>query len=111
MAMDISKTMAYSMKISTKMPIYDVITTTVYIEKDIPALRMSDGKLWWKQKTYKNFAKQSCGLSNREFYDILQVCKEAIINTKKEVLLFENDSFEVQEFLKKLHDTWVEEIV
>jgi len=29
-------------------PIYDVITTTVYIKNDIPALRMSDGKLWWK---------------------------------------------------------------
>lgn len=92
-------------------PIYDVITTTVYIQKDIPALRMYDGKLWWKQKTYKNFAKQSCGLSNREFYDILEVCKKAIVATQKEILLFENDSVEVQDFLKKLHDTWVEEIV
>ena len=92
-------------------PIYDVITTTVYIQKDIPALRMSDGKLWWKQKTYKNFAKQSCGLSNKEFDDIVQECKKAIVATKKEILLFENDSLEVEDFLKTLHDTWVEEIV
>ena len=91
-------------------PIYDVITTTVYITKDIPALRMSDGKLWWKEKTYKNFAKQSCGLSNREYNDILQLCKEAIIKTKKEILLFESKDREVQSFLKKLYDTWEEEI-
>jgi len=91
-------------------PIYDVITTTVYIKKDIPALRMSDGKLWWKEKTYKNFAKQSCGLSNREYSDILQECKEAIIATKKEILAFESDNIEVKSFLQMLHDTWVEGI-
>ena len=91
-------------------PIYDVITTTVYIKKDIPALRMSDGKLWWKEKTYKNFAKHSCGLSNKEYSDILQECKEAIITTKKEILAFESDDIEIKSFLQNLYNTWVEEI-
>ena len=51
-------------------PIYDVITTKIYIKNDIPALRISDGKLWWKEKTYKNFAKLSCNLTNAEYETI-----------------------------------------
>ena len=63
-------------------PIYDVITTTIYIKNDIPALRLSDGKLWWKEKTYKTFAKQSCHLSNKEYEVILATCQDAIVKTK-----------------------------
>lgn len=53
------------------------------LKNDIPALRLSDGKLWWKEKTYKAFAKQSCGLSNSEYtliiIDFLFVMKLYII--------------------------------
>lgn len=34
-------------------PIYDVITTKIYIKNDIPALKLSGGKLWWKEKRIK----------------------------------------------------------
>jgi serine/threonine-protein kinase HipA len=91
-------------------PIYDVITTTVYIKNDIPALRMSDGKLWWKQKTYKNFAKQSCQLSNKEYCDILKECTESILQTKKEIQEFKTTDTEVKQFLEQMHDTWLDDI-
>jgi serine/threonine-protein kinase HipA len=91
-------------------PIYDVITTTVYIKKDIPALKLSDGKLWWKEKTYKTFAKLSCGLSNKEYDDILQESKNAIAVTKKEMDDFESEDAKVLEFLKNLRECWREEI-
>ena len=87
-------------------PIYDVITTTAYIKKDIPALRLGDGKLWWKEKSYKTFAKLSCGLSNKEYDEILKRCKNAIKVTKQEI-----DSFQVPEvadFLEKLKEHWVD---
>lgn len=89
-------------------PIYDVITTTVYIKKDIPALRLSDGKLWWKEKTYKTFAKQSCGLSNIEYYSILEECKKAIIKTKKEIEQFKKNNKNVADFLDDLIGCWTE---
>ena len=69
-------------------PIYDVITTKIYIKNDIPALRLSDGKLWWKEKTYKNFAKLSCNLTNVEYETIIDECSEAIRLTKNEILEF-----------------------
>jgi len=92
-------------------PIYDVITTTVYIKNDIPALRLSDGKLWWREKTYKTFAKQSCGLSNSEYEIILNECKDAILKTKKEIDQFYSKEDEIVNFLVKLKECWVEEIV
>jgi len=86
-------------------PIYDVITTTMYIKKDIPALRLSDGKLWWKEKSYKNFAKLSCGLSNREYDEVLKRCENAIKVTKQEINAFQVP--EVEDFLEELKDNWV----
>lgn len=91
-------------------PIYDVITTTIYIKNDIPALRLSDGKLWWKEKTYKTFAKQSCGLSNREYETILNECKNAIIQTKLEMNDYKYKDTETKNFLKQLVKCWTEEI-
>jgi serine/threonine-protein kinase HipA len=91
-------------------PIYDVITTTIYLKNDIPALRLSDGKLWWKPKTYKTFAKQSCGLSNTEYDTILDKCKEAIIKTKNEIDNYTSDDVEVLKFLDELKGCWSESL-
>ncbi len=87
-------------------PIYDVITTTCYIKKDIPALRMSDAKLWWKEKTYKTFAKLSCGLTNKEYEKIVESCMQAIVVTKKEMETYNHNDAEVQLFLEQLSGCW-----
>jgi serine/threonine-protein kinase HipA len=91
-------------------PIYDVITTTLYIKSDIPALRLGDAKLWWKEKTYKTFAKRSCGLSNKEYAEIIQTCQNAIERTKQEMAEYETDILEVKEFLSLLKSSWRDEI-
>ncbi len=92
-------------------PIYDVITTTIYIKNDIPALRLGDGKLWWKEKTYKTFAKQSCGLSNTEYETLVSECKNAILKTKNEIDLYQKKSLEVENFLEKLKNCWKEDLI
>lgn len=91
-------------------PIYDVITTTIYLKNDIPALRLSDGKLWWKEKTYKTFAKQSCGLSNSEYNLILDECKQAVIKTKQEIDIFKEKHSRIKNFLDDLVSCWSETI-
>jgi len=91
-------------------PIYDVITTTVYIKNDIPALKLGDGKLWWKEKTYKTFATKSCGLSNKEYEEILKTCRNAIVKTKQEIDTYQSDDKEVLNFLEKLKECWREKI-
>ena len=91
-------------------PIYDVITTTIYIKNDIPALKMSDGKLWWKEKTYKTFALKSCGLSNKEYEEIVHTCIKAVIETKIEIDEYICRDNEVKKFLQNLKVCWMEEI-
>jgi len=87
-------------------PIYDVITTTCYIKKDIPALRMSDAKLWWKEKTYKTFAKLNCGLTNKEYEEIVDSCMQAIVMTKREMEIYDCDDAAVKLFLEQLSICW-----
>ena len=87
-------------------PIYDVITTTLYIKNDIPALRLADAKLWWKEKTYKTFGKLSCSLSNKEYEGIIETCQNAIGVTKREIDIFKTDSSEIKEFLGLLKAAW-----
>ncbi len=91
-------------------PIYDVITTTLYIKNDIPALKMGDAKLWWKEKTYKTFATKSCGLSNKEYEEIVTTCVEAIIKTKIEIDEYVCTDNEVKNFLVDLKKCWKEQI-
>jgi len=87
-------------------PIYDVITTTVYLKNDIPALRLSDGKLWFKEKTYKIFAKANCGLGNKEYQSILEKCSEAIKLTKLEMDVYTSEHPETGTFLEALKGEW-----
>ena len=91
-------------------PMYDVITTKVYIKNDIPALRLSDGKLWWKEKTYKNFAKLSCNLTNAEYETIIDECSEAIRLTKNEILEFIKKYPKQKIFLDSLIECWSENL-
>jgi len=91
-------------------PIYDVITTTIYIKNDIPALKLNDGKLWWKEKTYKTFAFKSCGLSNKEYEDIVHTCIQAVLKTKIEIDEYVCKDDEIKIFLQNLKDCWIEVI-
>jgi serine/threonine-protein kinase HipA len=90
-------------------PIYDVITTTMYLKHDIPALRLSDAKVWWKEKTYKTFATKSCKLSNKEYQEIVQNSIKAIKKTKKEIDNYQSKDSKVKEFLQELKGCWKEE--
>ena len=91
-------------------PIYDVITTTMYIKNDIPALKLGDAKLWWKEKTLKAFATKSCRLSNSDYEEAVQICMDAIKKTKMEIDSYEAKNDEIREFLEKLKMCWVDEL-
>ncbi len=91
-------------------PIYDVITTTIYIKNDIPALKMGDAKLWWREKTYRTFAIKSCGLSKKEYEEIVNMCIDALIRTKVEIDQYECSDHKIKKFLNDLKECWMEQI-
>jgi serine/threonine-protein kinase HipA len=66
-------------------PAYDVVSTTVYIKGDIPALHLLGSKKWWDKKFLFRFGMQSCDLSKMEVNDCFEECKKSLENTLKEI--------------------------
>ena len=59
-------------------PTYDVVCTTLYIQKDIPALHLLGSKKWWSKAFLLRFGKASCELSSSETQVLYDECVEAI---------------------------------
>jgi serine/threonine-protein kinase HipA len=87
-------------------PIYDVVCTTVYIKEDIPALKMSGGKLWWKEKTYRNFAKNTCQLKTAEIDSIFQLSCNAVRQTIDDLNIYTQEHPNVSPFAQQLITIW-----
>lgn len=87
-------------------PIYDVACTTVYIEKDIPALKMSDGKLWFKEKTYRNFAKYTCQMKTSEIDETIQICIEAVKRASEALDIYAQENRVIESFANRLKEEW-----
>ncbi|MGB5446854.1 MAG: type II toxin-antitoxin system HipA family toxin [Psychromonas sp.] len=52
-------------------PVFDIVSTTVYIKNDTMALSLTGSKRWPKWKVLVKFGKQHCLLSNKEITQIM----------------------------------------
>lgn len=59
-------------------PAYDVISTTLYIKNDVPALHLLGSKKWWDKKFIIRFGIESCNLTKKEANDNYDVCMSAL---------------------------------
>ena len=85
-------------------PSYDVVSTTMYIKNDIPALHLLGSKKWWSKKYLLRFAVESCDLSLKEsntLYDECLVALQCVIDEIELKIKSENNE-EVSTFLWKL---------
>jgi len=85
-------------------PAYDVVCTTLYIQKDIPALHLLGSKKWWSKAFLLRFGKESCELNTNEALALYDECVEAmriIVLEVKERIEIEND-LHVKVFLSSL---------
>lgn len=72
-------------------PTYDIVSTTMYIKKDIPALYLLGSKKWWSKKFLIRFAIESCDLSSKESNNLYEEC----LSSLKKVI------FEIESKIKK----------
>ena len=89
-------------------PAYDVVTTTLYIQKDIPALHLLGSKKWWERKHLVKFGVESCDMTIKEATKSFDTCVNAIVCVKSEIenrLLLENDTGK-KDVLEKLLGVW-----
>ena len=68
-------------------PAYDVVSTTVYIKNDIPALLLLGSKKWWYKKYLEKFGIQTCDLTKKEIENAIAECENAVIIIKNEILI------------------------
>ena len=68
-------------------PAYDVVSTTVYIKNDIPALLLLGSKKWWDKKYLEKFGIQTCDLTKKEIENAIAECENAVIIIKNEILI------------------------
>lgn len=67
-------------------PAYDVVSTTLYIKNDIPALLLLGSKKWWDKKYLARFGIQTCDLTSKELDGAFNECEEAFKSVKEEIL-------------------------
>jgi serine/threonine-protein kinase HipA len=67
----------------TLAPVYDVVTTTVYIKNDVPALTMAGTKKWWPRKMLERFAVEHLLLPMRTVSATFSLIAEAVTETRE----------------------------
>lgn len=63
-------------------PVYDVVTTTAYLPKDLPALSLAGTKKWWNRKLLEQFALAHLSLPVKKVSEIIEKMGEAVSETR-----------------------------
>ena len=92
-------------------PAYDVVCTTLYIQKDIPALHLLGSKKWWSKAFLLRFGKASCELSTSETLTLYDECIEAlrIISSEIKERIELESTLHVKMFLSSLVEVFERE--
>ncbi|KAF0221590.1 MAG: serine/threonine-protein kinase [Geobacteraceae bacterium] len=87
-------------------PVYDVVTTTAYITRDVPALSLAGTKKWWQRKMLEKFAVTHLAIPIGRAGQIFQAIAEALIDTRIILLTYINEHPEFREVGEKMLSAW-----
>ncbi|MEA2098948.1 MAG: HipA domain-containing protein [Campylobacterota bacterium] len=93
-------------------PAYDIVCTTAYIKKDIPALNLLGSKKWWDKRFLLRFGIESCNLSNTEvnkLYNETLDAVEKVSNELKSRLIYEKNEDKIL-MINKLLDVFSDKL-
>jgi len=85
-------------------PAYDIVTTTAYIRKDVPALSLAGTKKWWPRKMLEKFAVAHLALSNAG--QILEKVADAVADTRAELNAYKEHHPEFLEVGERMLAEW-----
>jgi serine/threonine-protein kinase HipA len=69
----------------TMAPVFDIVTTTAYLRKDVPALTLAGTKKWWPRKMLEQFAIVHLSLVVGEIREIIERLADAVMATRQEI--------------------------
>lgn len=87
-------------------PVYDVVTTTAYIRKDVPALSLAGAKKWWPRKAMERFAVTHLSLSLGSARQAFERIADAVTETRTEVRAYISDHAEFRETGENMLAAW-----
>ena len=94
----------------TLAPVYDVVTTTVYLKHDVPALSLAGTKKWWPRKMIERFAMAHLFLSVGTIHKIVERVADAVMETQKLIPEYCNDHPQFREVGERMMAIWKEGI-
>jgi serine/threonine-protein kinase HipA len=89
-------------------PVYDVVTTTVYLRNDTPALSLAGTKKWWNRKMMERFAVAHLNLSIGETGEIIERVAEAVMETRLKIPAYLRDHPEFRSTGEAMMAIWAE---
>jgi serine/threonine-protein kinase HipA len=89
-------------------PVYDVVTTTAYVRKDVPALSLAGTKKWWPRKMLEQFAVTHLSMPVRAIADVFNRMAEAVTETGKMIPGYINEHPEFREIGEFMLKEWEE---
>lgn len=90
----------------TMAPVYDVVTTTVYIRNDVPALSLAGTKKWWPRKTLEQFAVAHLSLPVGEIKDTIARVETAVLETRARIPAYIVEHPEFKEIGEGMMAAW-----
>lgn len=87
-------------------PVYDLVTTSVYLPEDRLALTLNGSTRWPTSKELRKLGETRAGGTPAKIKQILERLREAIEETAKEVGLYRKDHPEFDEIGQRLIEEW-----
>lgn len=89
-------------------PVYDVVTTTVYVKNDVPALSMAGTKKWWSRKMLEQFAMAHLSIPVRIASEIIDRIADAVTETQALIAGYIVGHPEFREIGSRMMEHWNE---
>jgi serine/threonine-protein kinase HipA len=87
-------------------PVYDMVTTTVYIRKDVPALSLAGTKKWWPRTVLERFAIVHLTLPAGTVSAIFSRVAEAVTETRGMIPGYIAEHPEFREIGERMMSEW-----
>lgn len=95
-----------STDVVTLAPVYDVVTTAVYIQNDVPALTLAGTKKWWSRKKLEQFALAHLSLPVGIIADTFEQMATSVMEVRAEIQSYCVEHPEFKEVGKRMMDIW-----
>jgi serine/threonine-protein kinase HipA len=92
----------------TLAPVYDVVTTTAYLRKDVPALSLAGTKKWWPRKVLERFAVAYLSMPVGTISDVFSRVAEAVTETRQVIPRYIAEHPEFREIGELMMSQWNE---